>query len=64
MSRAKAKVCKVVDLQCQMDTIILTKKDCDMISKALYNTYPVQTVADLTYHFTRLGLIKYGKQIK
>lgn len=58
MSRAKAKVCKVVDLQCKMDTIILTKKCCDMIAHALYNTYHIEKIRDLAYHFTQLGLIK------
>lgn len=58
MSRAKAKVCQVVDLQCKIDTIILTKKSCDMISHALYNTYPIEIIGDLAYHFILLGLIK------
>lgn len=39
MSRAKAKLVKMCDLQCKQPDWILTKKDCDMIAKAIAETY-------------------------
>ncbi len=39
MSRKNAKMCKIHDLQNRYPDVILTKKDCDMITKALYSTY-------------------------
>ena len=39
MSRAKAKLAIVHDLQCKQPDWILTKKDCDMIANALVETY-------------------------
>ena len=39
MSRKNAKICKVHDLQSRYSDIILTKKDCDLICKALVETF-------------------------
>ena len=39
MSRAKAKLVIMHDLQCKQPDWILTKKDCDMIANALAETY-------------------------
>lgn len=39
MSRAKAKLAIIHDLQCKQSDWILTKKDCDMIANALAETY-------------------------
>jgi hypothetical protein len=55
MSRAKAKLCKIKDLQGRLPDIILTKKDCDMICKSLETTYPFDEIADLYYYFKKLG---------
>ena len=63
MSRAKAKLCKIHDLQGRFSDVILTKKDCDMITKALENTYPIKDVADLAHYFRKLGYIIYGKKL-
>ena len=58
MSRAKAKMAKIHDLQCRYSDVILTKKDCDMICKALENTYPFQEIKDLYWYFKNLTYIK------
>ena len=55
MSRAKAKLAVLHDLQCRMHDVILTKKDCDMIAKALEKTYDFKEIKDLYYSFHRLG---------
>ena len=39
MSRAKAKLVLMRDLQCKQPDWVLTKKDCDMIADALVKTY-------------------------
>lgn len=39
MSRAKAKLVIMHDLQCKQPDWILTKKDCDMIANALAEKY-------------------------
>jgi len=39
MSRAKAKLVIMHDLQYKQPDLILTKKDCDMIANALAETY-------------------------
>jgi len=39
MSRANKKMCSVHDLQSRTNDVILTKKDCDLISNALWNVY-------------------------
>ena len=39
MSRAKAKLVLMRDLQCKQPDWVLTKKDCDMIANALFETY-------------------------
>jgi hypothetical protein len=39
MSRAKAKFAMLHDLQNRQSDIILTKKDCDLISDALYTYF-------------------------
>jgi hypothetical protein len=42
MSRAKAKLVIMHDLQCRQPDWILTKKDCDIIANALYKTYDLK----------------------
>lgn len=42
MSRAKAKLVIMHDLQCRQPDWILTKKDCDMIANTLYKTYSLK----------------------
>lgn len=39
MSRAKAKLVIMYDLQCKQPVWVLTKKECDMIAHALVETY-------------------------
>lgn len=39
MSRAKAKLAIMHDLQCKQPDWVLTKKDCDIIANALCATY-------------------------
>lgn len=55
MSRAKAKLAKIHDLQNRLGDITLTKKDCDKIAHALENTYPFEEIKDLYYYFKKLG---------
>lgn len=55
MSRNKAKLAKIHDLQNRLADIILTKKDCDKIANALENTYPFEEIKDLYYYFKKLG---------
>lgn len=61
MSRAKAKLCKVHDLQGRFPDVILEKKDCDMIADALAKTYPFQEIDDLYSYFKDLGHINSVK---
>jgi hypothetical protein len=61
MSRAKAKLCKIHDLQGRFSDVILTKKDCDMIAKALENTYPYKEISELSHYFRHLGYVKVIK---
>lgn len=39
MSRKNAKICRIQDLQCKYSDVILTKYDCDMITRALNSEY-------------------------
>lgn len=39
MSRSKAKLAIMHDLQCKQPDWVLTKKDCDMIANAIAETY-------------------------
>lgn len=39
MSRGNKKICSIHDLQSRTNDVILTKKDCDLISFALCNVY-------------------------
>ena len=55
MSRAKAKLAVVHDLQSKQDDIILTKKDCDMIAKAILEKYGYEKVRELYVFLIRLG---------
>ena len=63
MSRAKAKLCKIHDLQGRFSDVILTKKDCDMIAKALENTYPFENIKDLYFYFNKLGYVKTPRHL-
>lgn len=55
MSRAKAKLAIVHDLQSREPDIILTKKDCDMIANALCKTYDLKKISQMYFYFKRLG---------
>lgn len=59
MSRAKAKLVIMHDLQCKQPDWVLTKKDCDMIAKALAETYGLksQTLLRFYYYLKSLGRI-------
>ncbi len=57
MSRAKAKLAIVHDLQSKQSDIILTKKDCDMIAAALLEKYEYSEVKEMYLFFKRLGYI-------
>lgn len=59
MSRSKAKLVILHDMQCRLPDIVLTKKDCDMIAKALENTYPFDEIKDLYYYLKKLSFIKW-----
>jgi len=61
MSRAKAKLCKIHDLQGRLPDCILTKKDCDRIAKALESTYPFHEIQDLYWYFHKLGYVHLVK---
>lgn len=55
MSRAKAKLALVHDLQSREPDIILTKKDCDMIANALCKTYDFKEISQMYFYFKHLG---------
>ena len=55
MSRAKAKLAIVHDLQGKQSDIILTKKDCDMIADTLLEKYGYSEVKQMYLFFKRLG---------
>ena len=55
MSRAKAKLALLHDLQCKEPDWILTKKDCDMIADALLKTYEFPKISRIYLHLKRLG---------
>jgi len=55
MSRAKAKLAIVHDLQSRQNDIILTKKDCDMIAAALLEKYGYSEIKQMYLFFKRLG---------
>lgn len=57
MSRAKAKLATIHDLQSKQSDIILTKKDCDMICNALANTYSFSEMSDLYFWIKNLSKI-------
>ena len=56
MSRAKAKLAKLTDLQCKQPTYIITKKDCDLICNALLNTYDYSEIKGIYHCFKDLTL--------
>lgn len=55
MSRAKAKLAIIKDLQCKKDDVILTKKDCDMIANALFEKYSWNEIRDMYWYFKNLS---------
>ena len=55
MSRAKAKLAIVHDLQSKQYDVILTKKDCDMIAAALLEKYGYSEVKQMYLFFKGLG---------
>ena len=50
MSRAKAKLVIMHDLQCKQLDWVLTKKDCDMIANALAETYGLKEPALMRFY--------------
>ena len=66
MSRAKAKLVIMHDLQCKQPDWVLTKKDCDMIANALVKTYGLKDPVILRFYnyLKNLGRITYGLQRK
>ena len=50
MSRAKAKLVIMHDLQCKQPDWVLTKKDCDMIANALAETYGLKDSVLRRFH--------------
>jgi len=57
MSRAKAKLAVIHDLQNRQSDVILTKKDCDMIATALLKTYEMEEIKDLYYYLKDLSAL-------
>ena len=55
MSRAKAKIAILHDMQSRYSDVILTKKDCDMIKKALLETYEWKEISMLYNHLNKLA---------
>lgn len=55
MSRAKAKLALIHDLQSKQCDVILTKKDCDMIAEALQKTYAWPRISQMYYWFKNLS---------
>ena len=55
MSRAKAKLAVLHDLQSREADYILTKKDCDMIAQALIMTYRFEDISRLYLYLIKLG---------
>lgn len=59
MSRAKAKIAVLHDMQSRYSDFILTKKDCDMIKKALLETCnwsEIKHIYDYLNKLTQLGV--------
>lgn len=55
MSRAKAKLAIIHDLQSKQPDVILTKKDCDMIAESLYSKYEWDDIRYMYYYFKNLS---------
>ena len=49
MSRKNAKCAQITDLQCKHGTIILTRRDCIMIARALYKCNNFEDISVLYY---------------
>lgn len=56
MSRAKAKMALLHDLQCKNPDYIITKKECDIICKALLLAYSYNEVRNIFLAFKKLTL--------
>lgn len=54
MSRAKAKIAVLHDMQSRYSDFILTKKDCDMIKKGLLETFEWKEIRILYNHLNKL----------
>lgn len=54
MSRAKSKVAIIHDMQGKLPDVILTKKDCDMIAKALCETFKFDDIHGLYMYLKKL----------
>jgi hypothetical protein len=65
MSRKNAKLAKITDLQCHQPTIILTKKDCDMIAEALWISHKdnPKEILSLYWYFKDLSKIRKGSGV-
>lgn len=57
MSRAKAKLAIIHDLQGKQNDVVLTKKDCDMIADALLAKYTLDDIEakNMYFYFKDLG---------
>ena len=61
MSRAKAKLALLHDMQSRLSDVILTKKDCDMIDHALLATYSIKELDDAGLHELHAWLMNIRK---
>ena len=62
MSRKNAKLAKIIDLQCHQPSITLTKKDCDIIAKALWIAHKdnPKEILNLYWYLKDLSKIRKG----
>jgi hypothetical protein len=58
MSRKNAKLAVLHDLQSRQSDVILTKKNCDMIAKAIMSTYDINS-AELTREMQGMQKLYY-----
>lgn len=65
MSRKKAKLARIIDLQCHQPNITLTKKDCDMIAEALWIAHKdnPKEILSLYWYFKDLSKIRKGSGV-
>ena len=65
MSRKDAKLARIIDLQCHQPDIILTKKYCDTIAKALLVVHKdnPKEILGLYYYLKDLSNIRKGSGV-